>query len=122
MAIHFEIPKNIEEQLRSSGIDPTQTAKELLFVNLYRKEQITHHQLAEALGLDRDETDGVLKRHGVEIELSREEFRSQVGVAAPSLRKPTVVCWAQCRGTGLPERRSPFHPFDSPWTRYLAQC
>jgi predicted HTH domain antitoxin len=78
MTIHFEIPKNIEEQLRSTGIDPTQTAKELFFVDLYRKERITHHQLAEAMGLVRYETDGVLKRHGVGIELSREEFRSQV--------------------------------------------
>ena len=78
MTIHFELPKHIEEQLRSSGIDPTQAAKEPFFVDLYRKEQITHHQLAEALGLDCNETDGVLKRHGVGIELSPEEFRSQV--------------------------------------------
>ena len=78
MTIHFEIPTNIEEQLRCAGIDPTQTAKELFFVDLYRTERITHHQLAEALGLDRYETDGVLKRHGVGIELSREEFLSQV--------------------------------------------
>ena len=78
MTIHFDIPQNIEEQIRSSGVDPTQMAKELFLVDLYRKEQITHHQLAEALGLDRYETDGVLKRHGVGIELSLEEFRSQV--------------------------------------------
>jgi predicted HTH domain antitoxin len=78
MTIHFDIPQNIEEQIRSSGVDPTQMAKELFLVDLYRKEQITHHQLAEALGLDRYETDGILKRHGVGIELSLEEFRSQV--------------------------------------------
>ena len=78
MTIHFEIPQNIEEQIRSSGVDPTQMAKESFLVDLYRKEQITHHQLAEALGLDRYETDGVLKRHGVGIELSLEEFRAQV--------------------------------------------
>ena len=71
MTIHFELPKHIEEQLRSSGIDPTQAAKEPFFVDLYRKEQITHHQLAEALGLDCNETDGVLKRHGVGIECPR---------------------------------------------------
>ena len=78
MTIHFDIPQNIEEQIRSSGVDPTQMAKELFLVDLYRKEQITHHQLAEVLGLDRYKTDGVLKRHGVGIELSLEEFRSQV--------------------------------------------
>ncbi len=26
------------------------------------------------------------------------------------------------RGSGPRERRGPFHPLDSPWTRYLAQC
>ena len=44
------------------------------------------------------------------------------GVAAPSLRKPTVAYWAQCRGSGPPERRGPFHSLDSPMARYLAQC
>ena len=83
MTIHFDIPQDIEEQIRSAGGDPTQMAKELFLVDLYRKEQITHHQLAEALGLNRYETDGVLKRHGVGIELSWEEFRSQ----ADSLRE-----------------------------------
>ena len=83
MTIHFEIPKDIEERLRAAGIDPTQMAKELLLVDLYRKEQITHHQLAETLGLNRYETDGVLKRHGVGMELSWDEFRSQ----AESLRE-----------------------------------
>jgi hypothetical protein len=83
MTIHFDIPQDIEDQIRSAGVDPTQMAKELFLVDLYRKEQITHHQLAEALGLNRYETDGVLKRYGIGIELSLEEFRSQ----ADSLRE-----------------------------------
>ena len=83
MTIHFEIPKDIEEQLRAAGIDPTQMAKELLLVELYRKEQITQHQLAEALGLNRYETDGVLKRHEIGLELSPDEFLVQ----AESLRE-----------------------------------
>ncbi len=83
MTIHFEIPDRIAEQLRAAGIDPTRTAKESLLVELYRQEQITHHELAEALGLNRYETDGVLKQHGVEIDLSPEEFQAQ----ADSLRE-----------------------------------
>jgi len=77
MTIHFDIPKNIEEQLRSAGQDPTQTAKELFFVELYRKGQITHHELGEALGLGRYETDGLLKRHDVPLDLSIEEVRAE---------------------------------------------
>jgi len=78
MTIRFEIPQDIEQQLRSSGIDPDREAKEAYLVDLYRQERLTHHQLAEALGLSRYETDGVLKRHGVELELTPEMFRSQV--------------------------------------------
>jgi predicted HTH domain antitoxin len=78
MTIHFEIPKDIEERLRAAGIDLTQMAKEALLVDLYRTARITHHQLAEALGLNRYETDGVLKRHGVELELSLDEFNAEV--------------------------------------------
>lgn len=77
MTIHFDIPKNIEEHLRSAGQDPTQTAKELFFVELYRKGRITHHELGEALGLSRYETDGVLKRHDVPLDLSIEEVRAE---------------------------------------------
>jgi len=77
MTIHFEIPKNIEEQLLSSGIDPTQSAKELLLVDLYRKGKITHHELGKALSLSRYETDGVLKQHDVPIDLSIEELRAE---------------------------------------------
>ncbi len=87
MTIQFEIPKDIEEQLRSTGIDLAQTAKELFLVDLYRQEQITHHELAEALDLGRYETDGVLKRHGIGMELSLEDFRSQVE-SLRELRRP----------------------------------
>jgi predicted HTH domain antitoxin len=78
MTIHFEISPDIERQLDSAGTELNQLAKELLMVELYRQEQITHHQLAEGLGLNRYETDGLLKRHGIGLELSLEEFRSQV--------------------------------------------
>jgi len=47
-------------------------------VELYRQEKITHFQLSKLLEVDRFETDGILKKHGVMIELSPEEFREQV--------------------------------------------
>jgi len=52
-------------------------AKEAFLVELYRRDRIAHHQLAEALGLDRYETDGVLKRHKVSPGVSSEEIRAQ---------------------------------------------
>ncbi len=87
MSISFEIPQEIEHQLRISGANLDEDAKEAYLVELYRKEKITHHQLAQALSLSRYETDGVLMRHGVEQELSHEEFRSQVSSLGKMKRK-----------------------------------
>lgn len=82
MNISFEIPPGIEQALRTNGRDMNHEAKEAYLVDLYRQEQITHYQLAEALGLSRYETDGVLKRHKVWLELTPEELAAQ----AASLR------------------------------------
>lgn len=77
MSISFEIPRDIEQELRSGGLDMNQGAKEAYLVNLYREERISHHQLAEALGLNRYETDGVLKRYKVSPNVTDEEMREQ---------------------------------------------
>jgi hypothetical protein len=65
MTIHFDIPARIEEIFRSLGPDPAQAAKEAALVELYRRAQLSHHELGEALGLARFEVDALLKRHGV---------------------------------------------------------
>jgi len=65
MNISFEIPGEIEQELGGNGADISSEAREAFLVELYRQDRITHHQLAEALGLSRLETDGVLKRHKV---------------------------------------------------------
>src|SRR5690606_33918303 len=75
MTISFELPRDIAEQ--ANGTDLTAKAKEALLVELYREEKITQHQLAEALGLDDYETDGLLKQYGVGLGLSLEEFEGQ---------------------------------------------
>ncbi len=82
MNISFEIPQDIEEQFRTNGEDPSGEARESFLVELYRRDRITHHQLSEALGLSRYETDGVLKKHEVWLELTPEELAAQ----AASLR------------------------------------
>jgi predicted HTH domain antitoxin len=77
MSISFEIPSHIAQQLRSNGTDLNGEAREAYLVDLYRQDRITHHQLAEALGLNRYETDGVLKRHQVPSGVTAEEMRAQ---------------------------------------------
>jgi predicted HTH domain antitoxin len=68
----------IEHQLRANGANLDEEAREAYLVDHYRNGRITHHQLSQARSLSRYETDGILKRHGVELELTLEEFRSQV--------------------------------------------
>jgi hypothetical protein len=75
MPVTFELPGDIERNLRDRLGDLDQAAKEAALVELYRQEQLTHHDLAQALGLSRLETDAVLKRHNVtEDPLTVEEF------------------------------------------------
>jgi predicted HTH domain antitoxin len=77
MNIRFEISQDIEQELRTNGLDMNQEAKEAYLVNLYREERISHRQLDEALGLSRYETGGVLKRYKVSRNFTAEEMRAQ---------------------------------------------
>lgn len=69
MTISFDMPRGIEELLKSQGLDPAQIAKESSLVELYRQRHITRHELGAALTLERFETDALLKRHGVTEDL-----------------------------------------------------
>jgi predicted HTH domain antitoxin len=77
MTIHFEIPHDIEQEVSTNGADLNGEAREAFLVELYRQDRITHYQLAEALGLSRLETEGVLKRHKVSSGVTAEEMRAQ---------------------------------------------
>ncbi len=83
MNISFEIPYDIGQELSTNGADLSGEAREAFLVELYSQDRITHHQLTEALGLSRLETEGVLKRHRVSSGITAEEMRAQ----ASALRK-----------------------------------
>jgi hypothetical protein len=80
MTVCIELPLEVETLLRQRLSDLDQAAKEACLVEFYRQGQLTHAQLASALGLDRYSADGVLKRHGVMYEISPDELASQVAV------------------------------------------
>lgn len=65
MSVCIDLSPGLEEQLRRDVHNLDQTAKESLLVNLYRCQTITHHELAESLGLDRFEVEALLGRYGV---------------------------------------------------------
>ena len=79
MTISFELPAEIEQELRREFPNLEQLIKEAALVELYRQEQLTHHMLAKSLGISRFEADGVLKLHNVTEDLiTLEEYDEQM--------------------------------------------
>lgn len=86
MTVSFQLPSTIEEQLRRELVDLDQVAKEAALVELYRQEKLTHHELATSLGLDRFETEALLKRQHINEDcVTLEELDKQLA----TLRKLT---------------------------------
>lgn len=81
MAISFTLPKNLEAGLRRQVTDLNHEAKEAFLVELYRQQKLSHAQLAEALGLSRYDTDGVLKRHEVYYELTVDDVLRDAAIS-----------------------------------------
>jgi predicted HTH domain antitoxin len=73
MAVSFELPTDLEHQLRGGLRDLDAEAKEALLVSLYRQRRLSHAALARALGLDRFETEDVLRKHNVTEDLGTVE-------------------------------------------------
>jgi hypothetical protein len=69
MAVTIELPAEVEQSLRAQSPNLDAEAKEALLVELYRQERLTHYELSLALGISRFETDAVLKKHQVTIDL-----------------------------------------------------
>jgi len=65
ITVTVELPKDVEERLRSEKLDLVNDVREAYALNLFRREQITHAQLGRLLGLDRFEIDAFLKRNHV---------------------------------------------------------
>ena len=79
MTVSFNLPDNIENQLRAELGDLNQAAKEAALVELYRLGKLSHGKLAESLGVSRFETDALLKQHNVTEDLvTVDEFNEQV--------------------------------------------
>jgi hypothetical protein len=74
MTINFEIPQEIEQQIRAHGVDLDRDAKEVYLMEQYRQAKITHRQLEEALDRGFHETEQLLKQRGMGQDLDIEEF------------------------------------------------
>jgi hypothetical protein len=77
MAISFELPPNIEEQVRTNGADINREAKVAYLLDLYRQDRISHAQLREALDISFHEAETLIKEHGAGHDISVEEFEAE---------------------------------------------
>ena len=73
MTVSFQLPHDIEKGLRERLSDLDHAAKEALLVEMYRRQELTPHQLSAALSLSRFETDALLKRYEVYYDFSAED-------------------------------------------------
>ncbi len=77
MAIRFELPGEIEQQIRTNGVDLDREARELYLLELYRQDRISHAQLREALGVSFHEVERLVKDHDCGHDLPLAEFDKQ---------------------------------------------
>jgi Uncharacterised protein family (UPF0175) len=76
MTVSFEIPQEIEQQIRTSGVDLGRDAKEVYLMEQYRQAKITHRQLEDALDLSFHETEQLLKERGMGQDMDSDEFEA----------------------------------------------
>jgi predicted HTH domain antitoxin len=73
MAVTFQLPDDVEQRLRARRINLESEAKESFLIDLYRREELSHLALSKALGLDRYDTEQVLRKHNVTEDLGTAE-------------------------------------------------
>lgn len=64
MSITLDLPSDVERRLRKTVPNLDTEAREAVALDLFRKESITHFELGQMLGLDRFQTDALLKERG----------------------------------------------------------
>jgi len=86
MEITVTIPDEFARQIIPEGLDPARQALEDMTVEAYRAHRLTGSQVRRLLGIpSRHELDGFLKRRGVWLEYTLEDFRREGEITAPLL-------------------------------------
>ena len=89
VSIAVNLPSHAEERLRIESGDLSIAAREAFAIELFRRGILSHYELGQSLGLDRFETDGILKRHQVtERALTHEDVDADVESLNELLARP----------------------------------
>ena len=87
MEITVTIPDELAGQIVPEGLDPSRQALEDMAVEAYRAHRLTGAQLRRVLGIpSRYELDAFLKKRGVWLEYTLEDFRREGEITAHLLR------------------------------------
>ena len=86
MTITLEIPDELARQIIPEGLDPARQALEDIAVEAYRAHRLTGAQLRRLLGIpSRYELDGFLKKRGVWLEYTLDDFKREGEITAALL-------------------------------------
>ena len=81
--IWLDLPDTAVKQLTEDGEDLSRVALEALAIDAYRMKRITGYQLCQLLDIpSRHDLDGFLKRHGVPLEYTIEDFEREAAISA----------------------------------------
>jgi hypothetical protein len=88
MEITVNIPDELARQIIPEGLDPSRQALEDMADEAYRAHRVTGAQLRRVLGISSGyELDAFLKKRGVWLEYTLEDFRREGGITAPLLAR-----------------------------------
>jgi predicted HTH domain antitoxin len=88
MEITVTIPDDLARQIIPEGLDPARQALEDMAVAAYRAHRLTGSQLRRLLGIpSRYEMDAFLKKRGVWLEYTIDDFRREGEITAPLLAR-----------------------------------
>ena len=83
MKIWLDLPDTAVKQLAEDGEDLSRAALEALAIDAYRMNRISGYQLCQLLDMpSSDDLDGFLKRHGVPLEYTIEDFEREGATSA----------------------------------------
>jgi len=86
MEITLTIPDEFARQIIPEGLDPARQALEDIAVEAYRAHRLTGVQLRRLLGIpSRDDLDAFLKKRGVWLEYTVDDFRREGEITVPLL-------------------------------------
>ena len=75
----LELPDDVERELHGKSSHLEAVAVKAVAIELFRLKKLSHLQLSQLLGLERFETDALLKRHKIEEQgMSAEDVAADV--------------------------------------------